>query len=149
MGFMSLYSVVMGLADSRFVQLTLPLIAAAVAWFFNERRKLAWEEYTRKEENYKNLLRASRGFHADAQNAEKKSAFLDEVNLCWLYCPDAVIRALYAFLGTVKAGASSTEEQRNVAFGQVVAAIRYDLLTRKLTKRTELRAADHKLFKST
>jgi len=76
----------------RIVEITVPLLAAVVAWFVNEWRKRAWEEYQRKETSYRALMAASRGFHANAQDTQRKAAFLEQVDLCWLYCPDHVIR---------------------------------------------------------
>jgi hypothetical protein len=124
-------------------------LAGVVAWFANERRKRAWEEYQRKEENYKALVRASRGFYVATQETQKKTAFLEQVDLCWLYCSDDVISAAYAFLETVKTGAGSTEAQRADAFGRFMVAIRRDLLHRRVARRTRLRAGDYRVFTAT
>ncbi len=51
------------LLSFRVLELSIPLLVAVVAWFVNERRKRAWDEYQRKEANYKGLLGASRGFY--------------------------------------------------------------------------------------
>ncbi len=40
----------------------IPLITAVIVWYANERSKRLWEQYVRKEENYKQLLKALRGF---------------------------------------------------------------------------------------
>jgi Pyruvate/2-oxoacid:ferredoxin oxidoreductase delta subunit len=135
------------LSTLRVLELAIPLLAAVVAWFVNESRKRAWDEYERKETNYKALLSASRGFYA-AQDTKKKADFLEQVDLCWLYCPDEVIRRAYGFLETTKTGAQSTEAQRAQAFGQLVQAIRKDLLKRHITRRTSLTADDYRLFKA-
>lgn len=136
------------LLSVRLIEVTVPLLAAVIAWFFNERRKRSWEEYLRKEENYKALLQASRGFYDQAEDTQKKHAFLVQVDLCWLYCPDDVIQKAYGFLETVKTGADTSESQRAAAFGEFALAIRKDLLKRRITNMTALRAGDFRLFKA-
>jgi len=133
---------------SEILQVTLPLITAVIAWFANEWRKRAWEQYQRKEENYKALLRASRGFYTNAQDTAKKATFLEQVDLCWLYCTDEVIQKVYAFLETVKTGATTTEADRAYAFGALMVAIRQDLLKRKVARTTSLKPADYRIFKA-
>ena len=58
------------------------------------------------------------------------------------------IRKAYAFLDTVKTGANAILADREEAFGEFVLAIRQDLLSRKITRRTELRPADFRHFKA-
>ncbi len=69
----------------------LPLVGGILAWFVNEGRRRSWEESQRKEEHYKLLLRTLQGFYVATQDRALKEAFLEQVNLCWLYCPDGVI----------------------------------------------------------
>jgi Pyruvate/2-oxoacid:ferredoxin oxidoreductase delta subunit len=130
------------------LSLTVPLVAATIAWFANERQKRRAEEYARKEDSYRALVRASRGYYVGAENREQKNLFLEQVDLCWLYCPDEVIRRAYAFLETVKTGAQSTEAERNRTFGDFLVAIRKDLLERRVTRQTSLMASDHRIFLS-
>lgn len=117
-----------------------------IAWLVNEWRNRAWEEYQRKEEHYKALLTTSRGFYANAQITEKKAAFLEQVDLCWLYCTDEVIQKAYQFLDTVKTGATTTEAQRASAFGELIVAIRRDMVKRKVARKTSLQPADYRIF---
>lgn len=126
----------------------IPLLAAVIAWFANEWRKRAWEEYQRKEENYKVLLRASRGFYVNAEDVTKKTAFLEQVDICWLDCADEVIKRVYAFLEAVKTGARTTEADRNQAFGEFMVAIRRDTLKRKVARTTNLKPEDYRIFKA-
>jgi hypothetical protein len=86
-----------------------------VAWFVNESGKRAWEEYQRKETNYRALLSASRGFFVNAQDTKRKADFLEQVELCWLYCSDEVIRRANEFLDSVKTGAHSPNPTRRFA----------------------------------
>ncbi len=60
-----------------------PLFGVIVAWFVNEWRKRVWEQYQRKEESYKELLRCLKGFYVGAPNAtELRTEFLSQLNRC-------------------------------------------------------------------
>ena len=130
-------------------KITVPLIAAVIAWLGNERRKRALEEYIRKEEHYKKLLASLRGFYTSTQDRDVKQAFLEQLNQCWLYCPDKVIEAAYAFLGTVAVGAQSDDAAKERACGTLVVAIRKDLLSRRVVKRSRLRPESSRHLQST
>jgi hypothetical protein len=83
------------------------------------------------------------------QDPNLKEEFIYQVNLCWLYTPDKVIQKAYAFLDKVSVGANSTDEEKESAVGALVAAIRKDLLSRKVVGKTTLQASDYKHLKST
>ncbi|MES2229626.1 MAG: hypothetical protein V4540_17935 [Pseudomonadota bacterium] len=135
------------LSSSDFWKFALPLLGAVVAWFTNEWRKRVADQYQRKEANYKELVRSLRGFYVGAANADElKLEFLNQLNISWLYCPDEVIQKGYAFLETVHAREAKSDEEKQLAFGAFVAAIRKDLLSRSLVHRTQLSAADFKHF---
>ncbi|MBA3834058.1 MAG: hypothetical protein H0X34_19640 [Chthoniobacterales bacterium] len=133
-----------------FWKFTVPLLGAVIAWFANERSKRLAEQYERKEANYRELLRTLRGFYAGAQDADRlKSEFLDQLNLCWLYCPDDVIKKGYVFLDTVHAQQPQSDKIKEAALGALVSSIRADALSRKLVRRTSLEASDFKHFRTT
>ncbi|MEX1187294.1 MAG: hypothetical protein WEA80_11950 [Gemmatimonadaceae bacterium] len=123
--------------------IAIPLIAGMVAWLANEWRKRAAEDRNRREERYRLLLEHSRGFYIGGSPTDI-AQFLAAVNLSWLYCPDGVIRALYTFLDTVHSATPTTEQAREEAFNQMVAAMRYDLRRIGPFKRTSLVAADYR-----
>ena len=125
-----------------FVTFFLPLAGAVVAWFVNERRRRQWEEYKRKEEHYQELIGALKGFYADTPDVAARQAFLGQVNLCWLYCPDEVIRKVYDFLDAVRVGSTASPQERNDAAGAFVLAIRKDLLSRRIVSQTKLTSRD-------
>ena len=134
------------LSSVDFWKFVLPLFGAVIAWFANEWRKRLADQYQRKEANYKELLRSLRGFYFGTVNAnELKLEFLNQLNAAWLYCPDDVIQKAYAFLYTVH-GESSSDEKKEAALGEFVAAIRKDLLSRKLVRSTSLSAKDFRHF---
>src|SRR5258708_25831543 len=122
------------LSSTDFWKIVFPALAAVVVWFLNERSKLAWEQYKRKEENYKELLRCLRGFYVSNQDRHLKLEFVHQVNLLWLYAPDHVVKAAYQFLRKIQTAAQDKE----FAFGYLVAAARADLLSRKIVRRSEL-----------
>lgn len=125
----------------------LPLLGAVVAWYINEWRKRVTDQYQRKEANYKELVQALRGFYEGARNADElKLEFLNELNISWLYCPDEVICKAYAFLETVHGRERRSAEEKQLAFGAFVAAIRKDLFSRRLVHSTRLTAEDFRHF---
>lgn len=133
-----------------FWKFVIPLFGAIIAWFVNEWRKRIWEQYQRKEESYKELLRCLKGFYIGADNAnELKAEFLSQLNRCWLYCPDDVILKGYDFLNTVHTKNISSHEVKEKAMGDFVSSIRSDLLSRKLVKSTNLSGKDFKHLNAT
>jgi Pyruvate/2-oxoacid:ferredoxin oxidoreductase delta subunit len=123
-----------------FLKFFLPLAGGVIAWFLNERRKRAWEEYQKKEEHYRELVRTVRGFYVETSDPKLKNEFLEQLKQCWLYCPDEVITT---FLNSVHAQKTSTDEDRERTLGDFIVAIRRDLLSRKITRRTKLLGKDY------
>lgn len=131
------------LLSAEFWKFALPLSGAVLAWFINEWRKRIWEQYQRKEASYKELLRCLKGFYVGAPDAEAlKSEFLNQLNQCWLYCPDEVIKKGYTFLDSVHTKEVQTDSVKEKAMGELVSSIRKDLLSRKLVKNTTLTEND-------
>lgn len=126
-----------------FLKFFLPLVGAVVAWFLNERRRRAWEEYLRKEERYRELLRTLTGFYSHAADPDIRQQFLEEYKRCWLYCSDDVIRAANAAIEVMVEATTVPMDARRERIGEFVLAIRRDLLRRNLTRRTALRATDY------
>jgi len=132
-----------------FLGIFIPLVTAIIVWYANERSKHKWEQYARKEENYKQLLRTLRGFYVASFDPTLRNAFLEQVNLCWLYCPDEVIEKAYAFLSTVHTSKLVSDEEKELVLGELVAAIRRDLLSRKIIRETTLNGKDFKHLTAT
>jgi hypothetical protein len=132
-----------------FLKFLIPLVGAVGAWVVNERRKLAWEQYQRKEERYRELIRTLGGFYVATQDSALKQGFLDQVNALWLYCPDDVIRKAYSFLVTVESGANSSDNAKETACGEFINAIRHDLLSRKAFKTSRLDGSEFRHFIAT
>lgn len=135
----------------------IPVIAAVLTagvslliWFMNEHSKRAYENYKRREERYMKLIDNMRGFYESSRRAEKGDEFLKQLNLCWLYCPDDIIKKGYAFTDTIHTGA--TPEQRKnkeKSFGEFILAIRKDLLSRQPLKATMFKAENFQHLKVT
>ena len=134
---------------SDFVKLSLPLLAAVVAWFVNEWWKRAQAEYARKEQNYKALVSSIQGFYVATQDIKTKQVFLDQLNQCWLYCPDEVIQKAYAFLETVKTGANAADSTKELACGEFIVAIRKDMLSHRVVSKTNLHGTDFRHLRAT
>lgn len=130
-------------------QIWLPLIGAVLAWVLTEWRKLWWEQYQRKTKIYEELLRASRGFYEATADIQKKRAFLELADSCWLYCNDDVVTRMLTFLETVATGPGTTAEQRRIAFAQLVVALRKDVFAWGQPWRTKLKSADYRLYGAT
>jgi len=77
------------------------------------------------------------GFYIGAHDEKKKSDFVEQLKLCWLYCPDEVIKKAYAFLDAINS-AQKTLEEKNLSLGDFVVAILKDLFSRKITRKTKL-----------
>lgn len=130
------------LSSADFWKIAFPALAAILAWYMNERAKLVWEQFKRKEESYTELIRCLRGFYSATQDRALKDEFIHQVNLCWLYAPDDVIRKAYQFLESVHTGSTKTPEQQEDSLRAFVHAIRNDLLSRKPLKKSDLSEKD-------
>ena len=123
------------------LSIVVPLIAGIFGWWLNERKKLQWEERTRKEDRYRGFMESVQGFYALSQDKGEKEKFLQELRLAWLYCPDEVIQAGNVFLDTVSTGAKSSAEQRDQALAEFEIALRRDLYGK-----TQLTVGDHRIW---
>jgi hypothetical protein len=124
-------------------KIAVPLFTAIIAWLANEWRKQAWETFLRKETYYKSLLSTIDAFYGGQVGG--RAEFLKQIQLCWLYCPDEVIRKAYAFLGAVHENFTGTQEQRETAARELVVAIRRDMFP--WYRRTNLRPDEFQLLR--
>jgi hypothetical protein len=131
-----------------FLKFFLPLAGAAFAWFWNERSRRISDEYERKEQKYAVLIECLQGFYSHVSGGQRgrelKAQFLSELNKCWLYCPDEVIGKAYAFLEKVHTDGQYPDEMKERAVGELILAIRIDLLSRKPVRKTKLSPSDFK-----
>lgn len=134
--------------SSEFLKFALPAAGAIIAWFWNERRKVRAEQLQRKEERYRELLRCLKGFYVNVQDVQLKREFIDQVGLCWLYAPDEVIHRANTFFASIhrRRDPPASDDEKERALGELVLAIRRDMLSRGLVTRTSLTDADWKNF---
>ena len=128
------------------VVVLLSVAGSLFTWHNNAAAERAHQDYVRREQRYAALVSSLQGFHV-AGSSEDRAKFLEQLNLCWLYCSDPVIRAAYHFLGTVQAGAASNEGDRQQAMGELVGAITRDLLSRQPVGETSLSPTEFKILK--
>lgn len=121
----------------------IPILAAIVAWWLNERSKLNWERYKRKEERYMGFLRSIPCFYKGSQDEELKERFISDLRLAWLYCPDKVVRAGNEFLAAVTTGSEATGEEVPTKLAEFDLRLSGDLLGR-----TNLTSEDRKNWRS-
>lgn len=140
--------------DAEVLKIILPAIIAIFAWLANEYKKRKWEEYKRKEERYVLLIQSLKGFYegVDPEEAKaKKEKFMQQLNVCWLYCPDTVIKKAYNFLDHVHTKSVKNDEEKEKALGDFVSSIRHDLLGKSFWfwNRSKLGDIDFKHLKAT
>ena len=131
---------------TQIVVVALTVLTGLATWLLNETSKRRFEDYTRREERYAGLIKSIRGFQIGVEDLAAKQRFLEELELCWLYGSDDVIRAAYALLETMKLGRTTTSEERGEEAGRLALAIRTDLLRRKPLKKTALAASEFQLL---
>jgi hypothetical protein len=130
-------------------QLIVVVLTAAVGfatWYLNEWGKRREADYVRREQRYVELVKALRGFHEGSENVEAKEQFLIQLELCWLYGSDEVVRAAYSFLNKVNTQQTSTPIERATAAGDLMVAIRNDLLRRAPLKCSTLKPAEFQIL---
>lgn len=140
------------LASTVLVPLMVVVLTGSVGiltWSLNQKSNRAYEEYKRKEEKYSALIKSLRGFYVHSFNKEMREEFLDQLNQSWLYCSDDVILKAYLFLETVQVGSDASENQQKDALGELVVAIRKDLISRKTLNNTKLTAQDFRHLHAT
>ena len=130
-----------------FWKILAPALIAIIAWSLNENAKSRWEQYSRKEASYRILLESTQGFYSGTLDAKLRQNFLNELNKCWLYAPDDVIKNGYIFLYSVQKDSGKTEEEQKQALGEFIVSIRNDLLSRKVVKSTNLTHKDFRHLK--
>ena len=138
------------------VNMLIPIIGAVivfvsglVTWYLNERSKRIYEEYKRKEDKYSALIRSLRGFYVDSFNKELQTEFLNQLNLCWMYCPDEVIHKAYNFLLMVHTAQKHSDEEKGKAVGELILTIRKDLISKKPLVKTNLKPEDFRYLRAT
>jgi len=116
----------------------LPILSIILAWLLNRHSERKNEAFRKKEERYTELLLSLRGFYQKEAPIELLQKFFDQFYLCWLYCPDEVIRAGIHFIESAADGNTASDDDRQLALGNFVLALRTDLFSRSVVKKTSL-----------
>ena len=88
------------------------------------------------------MIRSLRGFYVDSLSKELRDEFLNQLNLCWMYCPDEVIHRAYRFLSMVHTDKEHSDDEKEKAAGEFILAIRKDLVDRRPLRETKLKPED-------
>ena len=98
-------------------------------WRKNQDVQRAQNEYQRKEQLYRELLKCMVVFYKRDGQSAGAGSFLEQYRLAWLYAPDEVIRAIEAFLITQKPDipADQKSELGQRALAELVSSVRKDL----------------------
>ena len=105
------------------------LLGAGVGWIGKAETDRQRDEQKWKEERYEILLRSLSGFKVRSLNAEVIDRFVQELELCWVYCPDEVIKAGNQFLNTVSVPGTECPrvlDPKELAVAELYLAIRRD-----------------------
>ena len=112
----------------------------------DQKEKAKWLAYEHKEIRYQNLIRAARVFQTSSylqDSVELNKKFLEEVDLCLMYCSDDVLRNTWGILDRMRpenrkiyAGDDGTGSLKSLLF-----AIREDMF-REVGQKTNLKEKD-------
>ena len=123
-----------------FVILVGPFVAALASsyltYFFTIKSKHKESILKFKEDKYSNLLILLQGFVGRTTSGETKKKFFEEQYRSWLYSSDEVVKAINEMVELVirSRGENPSPEEGRRAVGNIVVAMRNDLLGRtKLT----------------
>jgi|WetSurMetagenome_2_1015567.scaffolds.fasta_scaffold321803_2 hypothetical protein len=113
--------------------LILAAFVSILTWFLNEWSKRRDQKIQLKFERYTRLIEALSGYF-EPRDKELQKKFKNELNLCWLHCPDDVIRKATDFFDVVEKNSGDKDR----------AAIELLLAIRKTTpfKKTALKSED-------
>ena len=70
---------------------------AIIGWVFNEWSKRNFDNKKIKEQRYTKMMENIQGFYDNTLNRPEQNEFLNQYRLCWLSCPDDVIKEINGF----------------------------------------------------
>lgn len=125
-----------------------PLISAALgaflAYLFTSRTKRDESMLRFKEEKYAKLLVKLQGFVGSTSTVQLKREFFEEQYQSWLYASDEVVKSINDMVRLVieNHGAEPNPDMGRKAVGEVVLAMRRDLLKKTKLDYTAFRYTD-------
>ncbi len=128
--------------------LILPVLTAIVGsyltYYFTNKSKRNEAILKFKEEKYGNMLVLLKGFVGNTASAEPKRKFFEEQYRSWLYCSDDVVEAINNMVELViqSRGSTPNPEKGREVVGNIVVAMRKDLLGSTRLKASDFRYTD-------
>ena len=122
--------------------IVISVLSGFFTWHLNEKSKLEYENYIRREARFSALISCLHGFGVETNSKELRSKFIKELELCWLYCSDDVIIKAYNFLESVSDQSDAVEKEQQIRLGELMLAIRKDLIKNKNIEETNLKPSD-------
>lgn len=122
----------------------LALLSTLIMNSCSNREKARWIAYEKKEARYKELLKAARVFQSPNDfktKLELHKKFLEEVDVCLMYCSDEVLQQTYGFIDRMRPANNYTKEEQDIQLRQMMAAIRRDVF-KELGAKTNFMAKD-------
>lgn len=113
-------------------QILIPILTAVagsyLTFYFTSRSKKEEAIIRFKEEKYAKLLIKMQGFIGSTTSAKSKKEFFEEQYQSWLYCSDEVVEAINNMVLSLVHGKPRNPEEGRKAVGNIVLAMRKDLL---------------------
>lgn len=105
------------------------ILGSVTGWIYNEIQKRKLKLLLEKEKRYENIIRLLRNLGEAGANSDKGNEFIVEIQLCWMYCPDEVIKKGNQFLDSMnpKIGEKSQEDIDRIK-GEFILELRKDLI---------------------
>ena len=106
------------------------LLGSLLTYYFGVKARQGESAHKYKEEQYAKLLVKLQGFIGVTANTKTKKEFFEELYKSWLYCSDDVVEAINVMVRLVRDGKQPNPEEGRRAVGNIVVAMRKDLLGR-------------------
>jgi len=121
---------------------TTALATSIVTYHFTSKAKKAEAMLRFREEKYAKLLVLLEGFVGNTASAETKRAFFKEQHESWLYCSDEVTEAINRMIKLVANTKGVVRVENEDPVGDIVLAMRKDLLGKTKLNATDFRYID-------
>lgn len=125
------------------------IVGGIITWLYNEVQKRRQKLLSEKEKRYENLIRLIRNLGDVAIDSNKGNEFIVEFQLCWMYCPDEVIKKGNRFLDSMNSEIEVFEQKNTDNLkGEFILELRKDLIKMNKSllyifqKSTNLKAKD-------
>lgn len=116
--------------------------ASIIIWYLNEGKRRSIQEYKQKETRYLELIELIEKLEPNEKPSDHlRDDFLHQINLCWLYCPDNIVRKIAELISSLNNDSISQESKEN-SMSELMIALRKDI-----RKKTKLNQDDYRKVK--